>query len=357
MRQRAGARPVIHRIANRAEARSVEARHRAVVQWGLGLLLVLSLTTTTGQPASVAASVLSGCREILAQCLIVLRATGAPLHWVPLVLLGAGLLYAVVDRIRLSRRVTRLLRRHSLRDPGQDEPIGRIAAELDCLSMIYLVVGIAPNPAFTAGILRPHIYLAEVLQYTLTPAELRAVCRHELHHVRHRDPLRFAVLRFAAKMLFWLPLIGTLSADLMEDAEIRADDFAADGSDPLDVASALIKIGRSNAKVVAGMDAGMHAEVHAGVAALGGFRSLDRRVRRLADECATTRWSPGWRPMLFSAAALVMLWGSAAFAPQRRDLGMTMRFGERCSHSMPKRQGKCPECDHEQAKTMPGCER
>lgn len=348
MRQGAGAGPVIHRMANRSKARSVEARHRAVVQWGLGLLLVLSLTTTTGQPASVAGLVLSGCREILAQCLIVLRATGAPLHWVPLVLLGVGLLYAAVDRVRLSRRVTRLLRRHTLRDPGHDEPIGRIAAELDCLSMIYLVVGIAPNPAFTAGILRPHIYLAEVLQYTLTAAELRAVCRHELHHARHRDPLRFAVLRFAAKMLFWLPLIGTLSADLMEDAEIRADDFAADGSDPLDVASALIKIGRSNAKVVAGMDAG--------VAALGGFRSLDRRVRRLADECATTRWSPGWRPVLFSAAALVMLWGSAAFTPQRRDLGMTMRFGERCSHSMPKRQGKCPECDHEQAKTMPGCE-
>lgn len=81
MRQGAGTGPVIHRIANRSEARSVEARHRAVVQWGLGLLLVLSLTTITEQPASVAASVLSGCREILAQCLIVLRATGAPLHW------------------------------------------------------------------------------------------------------------------------------------------------------------------------------------------------------------------------------------------------------------------------------------
>lgn len=351
-----GATPTLVRTRARTRLRSAEARHRALVRSAMGLLLVLSVVPATGQPASVAAPFVSGCRELLAQCLLVLRATGAPLHWIPIMLLGGGLLYAMLDRVRLSARVRRLLRLHTVREPDPDEPIGRIGVELDCLSILHVLVGPAPNPAFTAGILRPRIYIAEHIQETLTTAELRAVLRHELYHARHCDPLRFALLRFATKALFWLPLAGTLGEDLMEDAEIIADDFAAQDSDPLDVASAIVEIGRTNPSTGVSTDVALVA----GVAALGGFRSIDRRVRRLvddgADESAIVFRPLKRRPMLLATAVLLMVWGSAALAPQPLDAAMTMRFGERCPHEMNKGQHRCPECDHKTVAMMPNCE-
>lgn len=354
-----GATPTLVRARARTKLRSAEGRHRALVRSAMGLLLVLSVVPATGQPAAVVAPFVSGCREILAQCLLVLRATGAPLHWIPIMLLGGGLLYATIDRVRLSARVGRLLRLHTVREPDPDELIGRIGVELNCLSILHVLVGPAPNPAFTAGILRPRIYIAEHIQETLTTAELRAVLRHELYHARHCDPLRFALLRFAAKALFWLPLAGTLGEDLMEDAEIIADDFAAQDSDPLDVASAIVEIGRTKPSTDTSTDTSTDVALVAGVAALGGFRSIDRRVRRLADDGANEgaiAFRPlKRRPMLLATAVLLMVWGSAALAPQPLDAAMTMRFGERCPHEMNKGQHRCPECNHKPVAMMPNC--
>lgn len=330
------------------ERRTKEARHRVLVRYGMGLLLALSLMPLTGMPRLAAEPLLDRCREVLAQCLLVLQAASAPLQWLAVALLVAGVLYAVVDRVRLSARVSRLLGRQTVRRPRVGDPVAALAAEFDCMPKVRLVVGLAPNPAFTAGLMRPGMYLAESLQMTLTRAELRAVFRHELHHVRRRDPLRFAGLRFAAKTLFWLPLLRALVEDLMEDAEVQADDFAASpagGSDPLDVASALVKIGRANATMVAG------------VAALGGFRLLNRRVRRLADEAAPASLALPWRPMLLSMAALVAIWASASVAPGSADASMTMQWGDRCPHLMSGAQRACPKCDHTPLELMPDCDR
>ncbi len=324
-----------------------EARHRLFVRTGVALLLMLSLVPATGQPASIAEPFLDRCRELVAQCALVVRALSAPLYWFPLALLLTGVILALVDRVRLSGKVSRVLHRHLLRRVRPDDPVAELAAEFDCLSSVRLIVGVAPNPAFTAGLWRPRMYLGETLQASLTRAELRAVFRHELHHVRRRDPLRFAVLRFAAKTLFWLPLVGALVEDLMEDAEVVADDFAAapaGGTDPLDVASALVKIGRANAGTMAG------------VAALGGFRLLDRRVKRLANEAAVIPLPLRWRPALLSAAALLALWVIATLPPRSVDATMTMRWGDRCPHAMQAAHRRCPACDDKPLHQMPGCD-
>lgn len=325
-----------------------EARHRLLVRSGMGLLLALSLLPVTGIPRLVAEPLLDRCREVLAQCLFVLRAASTPLQWLTVALFVAGLLYAVVDRVRLAARVSSLLRRQTVRCPRPGDQVAELASEFGCMSSVRLVIGPAPNPAFTAGLRRPCMYLAESLQMTLTRAELRAVFRHELHHVRNRDPLRFAGLRFAAKTMFWLPLVGALVADLMEDAEVLADDFAASpdgGSDPLDVASALVKIGRANATMVAG------------VAALGGFPLLSRRVRRLADEAAPVSLQLRMRPVLLSVIALLAIWAFASVAPASVDASMTMQWGDRCPHVMSGAHHACPECDHTPPELMPGCDR
>lgn len=332
--------------AGYARARAGEARHRALARLGIGVLLALSVVPATGQPRDVVSPIIDRCREVLDRCALVLQAAGAPVRWIPIALLGAGLLYALIDRVRLTARVARFLGAHGVRSPDPAEPIGWLATEFRCGSSVRVMVGAAPNPAFTAGLLRPRLYVSEELQRRLGPAELRAVVRHELYHLRRRDPLRFALLRFARKAFFWLPIIGVLADDLMEDAELMADDFAADrmgGADPLDVASALVKLGGANVDALAG------------VASLGGFRLLDRRVRRLASELVVAPPVLRWRSSLLSAAALVVIWLASALAPGRVDAAMTMDWRDRCPHVMQGTHHHCPECEHLLPEAMPDC--
>lgn len=335
--------------AGYASVRSAEARHRALVRFGVAVLLALSVVPATGRPRDVLSPIVDRCREVLERCALVLQAAGAPFHWLPIALLAVGLGYALVDRVRLSGKVARVLRAHRWRRPCPAEPIGRLAAEFGCGTHVRVLIGPAPNPAFTAGLLRPRVYISAELQHRLGSAELRAVVRHELHHLRRYDPLRFALLRFAGKVLFWLPLIGVLAEDLMEDAEVMADDFAADaggGGDPLDVAAALVKLGRANAEALT-----------VGVASLGGFRLLDRRVRRLASERVTRPGVLRWRPAILSAAALAVIWLASVLGPARVDAAMTMGWRDRCPHLMRGPHSQCPECTHRPAEAMPDCDR
>lgn len=330
--------------------RAEEVRHRWLVRVGISGLLLVSLMPATGRIGQWAAPLVERCREILSQCALVLRTTGAPLQWLPLTLLAAGLVYAVLDRVRLNRRVARMLAAHRVRPAHRGEAVGRLAREFGVTEHVRVLVGTSPNPAFTAGLLRPRIHVSEELQRALSANELRAVFRHELHHHARRDPLRFAILRFAAKTFFWLPVIRLLAADLMEDAEIMADDFAAsprDGSDPLDVASALVKIGRIGRS---------NATALLGVAGIGGFRLLDHRVRRLADEPvpSVTGLSVPRRQMLVSAAALGLLWVSSTFTPGAAAAAMDMQLGDRCPHSMQATERHCDQCD-QRDEPMRGC--
>jgi hypothetical protein len=229
------------------------------------------------------------------------------------------------------------------------EVLGRLAGELGCTERVVVVVGSAPNPAFTAGLIKPRIFLAESLGDALTPEELRAVFRHELHHLVRHDPLRFAALRFAEKTFFWLPIISSLADDFREDAEVMADDFAAalpGGSDPLDVASAIVKIGQTNERML--------GEFGSGVAAIGGFRAMDRRVRRLANEVVVAPFPLKWRPSLLSMVGLTALLLASALAPHAVDAAMTMRVGDRCPHAMITSDRRCPKCE-EPARAMPDC--
>ena len=75
--------------------------------------------------------------------------------------------------------------------------------------------------------------------------ELAAAIRHELVHVRRRDNLKKLLLR-----AFAFPFFGMLERAWIEAAEINADDEATkDEREALDLASALLKISRLNARV------------------------------------------------------------------------------------------------------------
>ena len=312
-----------------------ELRGRWILHAGIGGLLVLAVTPLAGDLGQVLAPVWDTCRELLAQCVLLLRATGAPLHWIPGALILGGIIYAVVDRVRIGRKLRRLLSYHHTRLPRPDEPVGSLAREFRLEARVRILLDVAPNPAFTVGILRPRILIADDLQQMLTPAELRAVFRHEVCHLLRRDPLRFATLRFLAKTFFWLPLLRAWIEEWMEDAEMRADDFAAapvGGVDPLDVASALVALGRANASMLAGM------------VSIGGFRLLDRRVRRLAGAPTAAPNRLPVRPALVTASALTLFWTLALVGSSSAHA--MMNDGTLCPHAAhTEAEQHCPRCD------------
>jgi hypothetical protein len=88
-----------------------------------------------------------------------------------------------------------------------------------------LIEARAPE-AFCAGYLRPQVYLSRGALEQLSPAELRAVVAHELHHVRRRDPLRLLLARSLADGLFFIPLLRRTSERYADLGELAADEAA-----------------------------------------------------------------------------------------------------------------------------------
>lgn len=62
-----------------------------------------------------------------------------------------------MDRACLKRRVSRVLAAHRVRRVCPGEPIGKLGREFGVERDVRVLVGVAPNPAFTVGLLRPRI--------------------------------------------------------------------------------------------------------------------------------------------------------------------------------------------------------
>jgi len=94
------------------------------------------------------------------------------------------------------------------------------------------------------GVLRPRIFVATQVLEALSPTELDVALSHEIGHITSRDNLKRVAMRLCRDMLV-LPLGESLDKAWLEAAESAADEFAAtDDRNALDLASALIKIGR-----------------------------------------------------------------------------------------------------------------
>jgi len=155
-----------------------------------------------------------------------------------------------------------------------------------------------PVPAFTAGWLRPRIYLALELADRLSPSELSAVIAHEGAHAARRDPLCLSALRFLGNALFWIPVLRGLARDCADEAEIRADDAARRGR-PLALASAILTAAEWAPTCREGMGVGIHNP-----------DLLVRRVRRLAGEDVPARSHVTRSSAVGAVFALALVWGT-----------------------------------------------
>lgn len=101
--------------------------------------------------------------------------------------------------------------------------------------------------AFTAGFLKPRVFLSTKLVDILDEKELRAVILHEAHHQRSKDPLKGQVVSFISDFLFFLPVSRFLKKTYHLTSELTADSYSVSSqANPLDLASSLLKVQKLN---------------------------------------------------------------------------------------------------------------
>jgi len=96
--------------------------------------------------------------------------------------------------------------------------------------------------AFSAGLLRPRIYLSTALLRLVSPPELEATLLHEMAHARRRDPLRCWLVELVVWSL-WFPRTSWLGLAYRAARESRADTLAVAGmGDDRPLLRALFKV-------------------------------------------------------------------------------------------------------------------
>ena len=298
-----------------------EESHRRALLLGIGTLLLLSVSPVFGHHFTTGVErALEGQDHLGALCLIALHQLLRPVHVLFHVLVVAGVAYASYDRFRAMRRVRSALDPLEASVPRPGEPFWTAAAAVGLDPERLRVVRGLPNPAFTAGWLRPRIYVAEALQERLAPAELEALLAHEGAHLARRDPLRLSVLRFLALTLFWLPALRRLAEDVADEAEIRADDRAARDR-PLALASAILALATWTS-----------ASPRVGVGFAQRTDLLDRRIRRLAGEEPPVRSHVTRGSIVGALLALVLAGTSGAIMAHPLPVDHTAHPSDHCGH-------------------------
>ncbi len=150
--------------------------------------------------------------------------------------------WATVVLVRLIWRGGRELvgiRRQARTLAGRSEDIELYAGE-GAAAVRLLAVDMAL--AFSAGLLRPRIYVSSALLRRFSAAELEATILHELAHVRRRDPLRCWLVELVVWSL-WFPRTSWLGLAHRAARESRADALAAAGmGDDRPLLQALFKV-------------------------------------------------------------------------------------------------------------------
>jgi Zn-dependent protease with chaperone function len=281
---------------------ALEQSRRRVLLISIAALMLLSISPVLGHHlARGADAMLSGTDRIGELCLVALHVLLAPIHEAFHVALVLGLAYAIWDRVRAWRSATSVLAQLGPKLPVPGDAFWMASRAVGIDPTILRIVRGLPNPAFTIGWMRPRVYVAGELSRELGENELRAVLAHEGAHVARRDPLRLGMLRFLACVIFWVPALRRLAADMADESEVQADDVAA-RHDPLAVASALLTIASW----------GRDSRTPATALAFTNDALLERRVRRLAGEEAVVGTHVTRRSIVGASAMLILVWLSGA---------------------------------------------
>lgn len=192
-------------------------------------------------------SVTEACQTLFIRCVELLSIGKLFFFWSGAVLALSGIAYAsikaVSDIIKTNRAVSML------------------PASSKGSRTLLIINDDSLKAAFTHGLLRPRIYISTGLMKCLSKEELRAVFLHELCHRDKRDPLKFLALGFLRNAFFYIPASSLLASFFRLKSEHEADDAAVRYSEPVSLASAILKVARNSAPLPVASLAGSQEQV------------------------------------------------------------------------------------------------
>lgn len=110
-----------------------------------------------------------------------------------------------------------------------------------------LVVSHADPIALTMRFFRPRIVLSTGLLQLLDTGELEALIRHEIFHMKHRDPLKIFIMVVCSSVLWYVPILKWCSKQYKAAREVLADSCAIEAMGTAEsLGSALLKLLRRN---------------------------------------------------------------------------------------------------------------
>ncbi|MCA0377122.1 MAG: M56 family metallopeptidase [Gemmatimonadetes bacterium] len=311
-----------HRVGVRPPVIRREERRRRLLLLAIVAALLLGIAPVVGHHVLGAVPWLSAQQHHLAMlCLVALHLLLRPVHEIAHWLLYTGLAYVVLERGRAFWQHWRVMRALPQARVSPASALGQAAVRAGLPVTRTRVVRGLPMPAFTSGWFAPRVIVAADLPDRLASDELTAVLAHEAVHLRRRDPLRLFALRALASLLFWLPVLRRLAADLEDEVEITADDEVP-APLALALASAVLTLGAGTERAVPGTVGFQRADL------------LPRRIRRLAGEDAEPVSHTSTGSLLAATAALVLVWSAGVIVlhPLRDATTEATQHASHCDH-------------------------
>ncbi|MFQ6082054.1 MAG: M56 family metallopeptidase [Candidatus Aminicenantia bacterium] len=206
-------------------------------------------------------------------------------------------IYAFLNQVIILLKERKLIKSLTMIDLNKFDNLNKLG-KIENRRIVFSKLKVFENNslgwAFTAGLFQPKIYLSTGLIKFLTQEEFKAVITHEMSHCQKKDPLKRFVLNFMTDFLFFLPISKYLKNYIIDAQEKKADDKALFSVHSLHLASALIKVAKSN------------KQVYSSVLSLEGRRNLEQRVKRLIYGQEFSSSFP-WKKGIQSLAILILI--------------------------------------------------
>ncbi|NUO07295.1 MAG: M56 family metallopeptidase [Candidatus Brocadia sp.] len=191
------------------------------------------------------------CGSICLKCFFTLHTLAMALLWICIVTLFIGLCRAIHKTFYMLFWNYRSLRSLTPLSIESQPKFKKFLLPLHLYNRLVLFDHSELHCAFTSGLWKPKIYLSSSICSHLTTKELLAVILHEIHHKTNKDPLKLFVIQILYAFNFFLPINQYLLHRYSSASEKAADDNAINFScEPLDLASALVKIFKSHRMAV-----------------------------------------------------------------------------------------------------------
>lgn len=207
----------------------------------VGTILALPLALTLF-PGAIQQS-LHASESVMRTCVAAMYAIGRdlpPLGIMVLTLAVGSIAATGVSAVRLVQRSGRVTRRTTVTAPAA------LLAAADRVGIAgHLRVFTDDSPlAYTAGLLRPRIWVSTALARGLAVDELDAVLWHEREHLLRRDPLRVLIVRVISSLFVIVPLVRVAALRFEVAKELDADRAAVRAQrGPAALAGALVALG------------------------------------------------------------------------------------------------------------------